>query len=94
MKAGRKGTNAEYKARRLLESLGYFVIRAAGSHGCADLVAINRHEVKVVQIKAGDHARCSPAEREQLQLLPLPDNASREIWTFKDYARSPQVTRL
>ena len=93
MKAGRKGANAEYKARRLLERLGYYVIRAAGSHGPADLVAISQTELKVIQVKCGQ-ARCSPLEREQLQLLPLPSIASREVWTFKDYARAPVVTRL
>jgi len=38
----RKGASLEYKVKAELEKQGFFVIRSAGSHGLADLVAIKR----------------------------------------------------
>lgn len=90
----KKGSAGEYRAMRMLEALGYFCVRSAGSHSPVDVLAFNGVEVKAIQVKTGDHAACSPAEREALKLLPLPACASREIWTWRNYSRAPLVTRL
>jgi Holliday junction resolvase len=90
----RKGFAAERKVVKQLEAAGYFVIRSAGSHGVVDILAVDTNGLRAIQVKCGDAARCSPAEREALQLLPLPPNATREIWVLKDYARQPLITRL
>lgn len=48
-----RGRRAEYEAKKLLEKRGYQVIRAAGSHGPFDLVAIRVGDpVLGLQIKA------------------------------------------
>ena len=54
-----------------LEAEGYFVIRAAGSHGVADLVAIRaildydcRHDILFVSCKVPEYA--PPSERKAL----------------------------
>ena len=47
----RAGRDLEYAAARDLEDNGYFVIRAAGSHGLADLIAFKTEQVLIVQCK-------------------------------------------
>jgi Holliday junction resolvase len=47
----RAGRDLEYAAAKDLEANGYFVIRAAGSHGLADLIGFKPGEVLVVQCK-------------------------------------------
>lgn len=47
-----RGRSYEYKAKTELESEGYTVIRAAGSHGPYDLVAFKGNQpVRCIQIK-------------------------------------------
>ena len=88
-----KGSRGEHKAIRLLEALGFVCMRSAASRGPFDMIGISAHEVKLLQIKCGQ-ARCSPAEREALQLLPVPANCSKEIWTFVDRCREPRIQRV
>jgi Holliday junction resolvase len=45
------GARIEYKAMHELEKEGYLVIRAAGSHGAFDLVALGRNRVRLIQCK-------------------------------------------
>lgn len=46
------GRAYEYKAKKLLEEEGYTVIRAAGSHGPWDLMAVRGDDkVRCIQIK-------------------------------------------
>ena len=49
----KKGAAAEYYMKRVLESVGYVVTRAAGSHGTFDLVALGKADVVAVQSKRG-----------------------------------------
>jgi Holliday junction resolvase len=90
----KKGSAGEYRAMRMLEALGFYCLRSAGSHGPIDVLAFDAVSIRAIQVKTGDHAACSPAEREALKLLPLPACASREVWVFKNYARQPLITRL
>lgn len=68
-----RGADAERRIKRELEARGAFVVRAAGSHGCADLVAlwpvavsaIPSYRPWLLQIKRGT-GRCSPEERAEL----------------------------
>jgi hypothetical protein len=55
---GARGASFERKVADLLESDGYLVIRAAGSHGAADLVALKLGQVLFVQCKL--NGRCDP----------------------------------
>jgi Holliday junction resolvase len=57
---GARGASFERKVADLLESDGYLVIRAAGSHGAADLVALKLGQVLFVQCKL--NGRCDPSE--------------------------------
>jgi hypothetical protein len=47
----RAGRDLEYAAAKDLEANGYLIIRAAGSHGLADLIAFKPGEVLIVQCK-------------------------------------------
>lgn len=56
----------ERAARTLLTVNGYLVIRASGSKGPADLVALKPGEVLLIQCKASERQRLGPAERAEL----------------------------
>jgi Holliday junction resolvase len=52
--AYRRGTEAEKRTARRLEADGYHVTESRGSHGVADLVALKRGQVLLVQVKTGN----------------------------------------
>ena len=78
---------------RILEAAGYSCTRAGASLGVFDVLALGPHDIKAIQVKAGTKY-CSAVEREQLQLLPVPPNVSKEIWRFPDRCRTPLIERL
>jgi len=73
----RRGRRLEYLARTALVAEGYTVVRAAGSKGPADLVAMNANQVRLIQIKSPGHVQDS--DREKLRAVKCP-RARREIW--------------
>ncbi|MBS7653262.1 hypothetical protein KEJ13_09075 [Candidatus Bathyarchaeota archaeon] len=62
-----KGRGFEYKVKRHLEGVGYTVFRSGGSRGPADLVAIKRDEVLLIQCRL--HGYLNPKRRERLRVL-------------------------
>ncbi len=85
----RKGARGELKAKRVLEAQGYTVIKAGGSLGCFDLVALGPHDLKAVQVKCNGYV--SKAERAAIVAAVLPPNARKEIWRWIDFKRTPLV---
>jgi hypothetical protein len=78
---------------RILEAAGYHVTRAAGSLGMFDVVAINSQGMRLIQVKTNRDA--SPVERETIALFDgLPQNATKEVWIFRDYAREPLIKTI
>lgn len=69
------GTVFEREVRAHLEAEGYWCIRAAGSKGKADIVAIKPGQVLIVQAKR--NGICPPAERAEVRRIAalLPDVA-------------------
>jgi Holliday junction resolvase len=59
----RRGAKVEYLVMKHLRDEGYVVIRAAGSHGPADLVALKVGETLLVQVTRG---RKSQADLDKL----------------------------
>jgi Holliday junction resolvase len=87
----RKGTRNEHKAMRDLEADGFYTIRAAGSFGMFDIIAINALGIRLIQVKTNYDA--SPVEREAIALFDQhPPNTIKEIWIFKD--REPKVIKI
>ena len=93
-KSGRIGAYYESRARKMLEELGYVVVRAAGSKGPFDLIAIGPTDVRCIQVKAGDKAWISPAEREAIELIPvLRPMCTKEIWRMQR-RKPPAIERV
>lgn len=92
MNAKRKGTAREHASRRLLEALGYAVIRGAGSHGVFDLVAISATDILLVQVKSRDLP--GRAEREALEAFGVPANCRKLVHRYMDGQRLPEVVEL
>lgn len=92
MNPKRTGTRNEHRCRRLLETAGYAVTRAAGSLGAWDLVGIGPADVVVVQVKSNRPP--APAERETPAGFSCPSNCKRLVHVRHDRQRWPLVTEL
>jgi holliday junction resolvase Hjr len=69
----RTGADFERKVRDSLEADGYSCIRAAGSHGVVDMVALKEGQILLVQVKR-TQGQIPPADRaELLRLAALVD---------------------
>lgn len=92
----RAGYDLERATRLYLEANGYLVIRASGSKGCADLVALKPGPaVLLVQCKTS--GRLGPAERAELYgCAELTGATALAVRWAKDghQARYPQFARL
>lgn len=91
----RAGRAAEYRAKRSLLATGYHtVIRAAGSKGPFDLIALSKGSLALVQVKRG--RAISKSERAALVALKtrLPYFCTVEIWRFIVGKRHPDVEVL
>jgi Holliday junction resolvase len=86
----RNGRQNEYLVRDHLISLGYETVRAAGSKGKADIVALRPGEVLLVQVKASN-PQISPAERTALVSMAVAAGA-QPIVAHKPF-RQPIVYR-
>ena len=77
------GRKLEYEAMADLTGNGYILIRAAGSHGPADLVAVKPGETLVIQCKRDGYV--TPPERAKLILLAIWMGATPLVaWWRKD----------
>lgn len=85
-----KGSRYERRAKKLLESKGYYVMKSGGSRGAFDLIAANNQTVKFIQVKAGV-ARVSPSERLIIENILFPPYCTKEIWTWKEYQKEPNI---
>lgn len=84
-----KGSRRERQARKILELAGYYVVKAGGSLGLFDLVALGPSGARLVQVKSNERPR--PAERERLELFPHFRYTSKEVWVFFDRQREPAI---
>ncbi|HEV8715905.1 MAG TPA: hypothetical protein VGX03_24140 [Candidatus Binatia bacterium] len=92
MNAKAKGSRRERQARKILELAGYHVVKAGGSLGVFDLIALGPQGARLVQVKSNEKPR--PAERERLELFPRLTYASKEVWVFFDRQREPAIEVL
>ena len=61
----RRGRDKEYRVKRRLEKEGLIVLRTAGSHGFADLIAIDIDDLKIRFIQ------CKPNKFSETQINKL-----------------------
>jgi len=80
----RRGYAVELRVKEILEGAGFLVIRAAGSHGPFDLVAIGEKEVKLVQVKRTKKNPRGIAIRvlRELEGVKAPPSVSIEVWVW------------
>lgn len=62
-----KGRKREYKWKHIYEAKGYDVLRSAGSHGFADLVAIDTKNKKIIFIQCKPDNFPEKSKRELLE---------------------------
>lgn len=77
------GAKIEREIRKELEGDGYYVIRSAGSKGCFDLIAVNSHEVRFIQVKYGKRKgrfKLNKSELKRLKAVKIPKNCTKEAW--------------
>jgi len=60
-----RGKNKEGRVKRKLQLQGYIVLRTAGSHGFADLIAIDK-DLKVIRFIQCKPRNFSDSEKEKL----------------------------
>ena len=87
-----RGYRLERLAVKQLRDKGYYVIRSAGSHGAADIIALNPTTIMIIQI--GVKGRKDAADREMLRRVPAPAGAIREMWLWDSKAREWLVEPL
>ena len=73
----RRGYYAERKAAEELKKEGYFVVRAAGSRGPVDLVALGK-DVRLIQVKRGK--ALAEGKRE---IARVPCQGIEEVWIYE-----------
>ena len=85
----RKGRDAEYAARHVLQDRGFFVVRSAGSKTPFDLIAWNSEDLIFLQIKRTTippNAR-GVSDRYHADLaggreIPRPPNSHFHLWVM------------
>lgn len=92
MNAKAKGTRAEHKTMRYLETIGYACTRAAASLGAWDIIAIGPRDIRCIQVKANRWP--GSVEMETLEQFTCPPCVIREVWRWDDYAREPKVRTI
>jgi len=84
-----RGRAKEYAVIKELEKEGYYCIRSAGSHKCADIVCFLQKDneelplIKFIQVKSGN----SPYKKDMFKLhkLKLPAIIQKQLWIIKPY---------
>lgn len=77
------GICKEREVKKRLEQLGYQAYRQRGSFGRYDLVAMNSHEWKLIQVKATRQRYASyKNDIDAIQKDMVPINTSKELWIY------------
>jgi len=83
----RRGIEKERQAKHELEKEGYLVVRARGSFGKFDLIALNTEHIKLVQVKRvkGKYASFVHEIKEIKDFVNHPNNTVKELWIWFDH---------
>lgn len=92
MKTKRKGTRNEYKSMLRDTAAGALCVRAGGSLGVFDYIALYPDFVRLVQVKSNRWP--GAAEMEALHAFSAPHYGRKIIERWNDYAREPLVREV
>jgi hypothetical protein len=92
MKTQRKGTKNEHRSMRLHTRAGAYCVRAGGSLGLWDYLAVYPTHLLLVQVKSNRWP--GTVEMEALLRFQCPQYGHKIIERWDDYARSPQVREV
>ena len=73
-----KGYRLELEAKKILEDLGYYVIRSAGSKSAVDLTALSGAGIVLVQV--GTKGGKGKADIDKLKAVPCPAGVLKRMW--------------
>jgi len=80
-----KGYRIELKAKLALQLEGYTVFRTAGSHSLFDLIAVNKDEVRLIQLKS---TKGKPYYKKEIlgikRFKNYPAPVTKEFWVWRD----------
>ena len=84
-----KGRRYEWKSRDILKAEGYTVIRSSASLTPADLIAIKKEEILLIQVKATKYIKANllslfKKEIQELSDMQCPDSTKKEFWVWQD----------
>lgn len=83
-----RGTRFERTLLTLLEKDGYSTLRTAGSHGFADIVALNSNHVRMIQCKVTKASKITLGtySKDVAKILETkcPPTVTRELWIKMD----------
>ena len=84
MRNARRGADAERKCRKVLEGLGYIVVRSAASKSPWDLIAVGSKDVRLVQCKLTRRWRSFRPVIRDLAAVPIPSGSTvrQELWVW------------
>jgi hypothetical protein len=83
----RKGTRVEHKVIELLEAVGFKCVRSTGSFGPFDIVAIQWHLVRLIQVKS--NRKPGPDEIEEMRAWRVSPDILKEYCVWKDREKYP-----
>jgi hypothetical protein len=78
---------------RYFEGAGYECYRMAGSHTAFDVIALNRREVLLIQVKGGT-ASMSPLEVEKALMAAAPPNSTKLLVCWPDRTATPVTKEI
>ena len=87
-----KGTRNELKVRDQLEARGWSVVKAGGSLGMFDLVAIHPDKEKGFLVQVKSNRQPPKKERNAIASFPVPPYMSKLVWIVIDnYPMKPII---
>ena len=87
----RRGYERERKTVSILEKAGYYCVRAGGSKGLFDVVAIGPKDIKLIQVK--NNRAPNPVEMEAIEEFDSPPFATKEVWVYRDGSSNPTTIK-
>ena len=85
-----KGSRNERRVIKFLKELGYDCTKAGGSLGIFDIIAVNRQDIRLIQVKS--NRMPAPLEMETIRdFKNYPACGRKEVWVWHDYVKQPSI---